>query len=181
MSSAAEPQHDPTMEEILASIRKIISEDQPLSARKAFPAVEQKDSDILELTEEVPPEATAARPPFDAAPSAQQAGAAPQMSSMLSESSREAIGRAFESLDNASTEYSRFAGEMLQTVFARAVQDAVTPSLQQWVNSHEGELIEALKPMIRIWMDEHLPRLVENVLKQELGRAVTEHLRRRLT
>src|SRR5205823_3372639 len=149
MSSAAEPQHDPTMEEILASIRKIISEDQPLSARKAPPAIEQKDSDILELTEEVPPESAAARPPVDAAPFPQQGQPAPQMSSMLSESSREAIGRAFESLDNASNEYSRFAGEMLQTVFARAVQDAVTPSLQQCVNSHEGELIEAVKPMIR--------------------------------
>ena len=86
MSSAAEPQHDPTMEEILASIHKIISEDQPLSARKASPAIEQKDSDILELTEEVPPESAAARPPVDAAPFPQQGQPPPQMSSMLSES-----------------------------------------------------------------------------------------------
>ena len=34
-SSAANPQHEPTMEEILASIRKIISEDQPEAAKAA--------------------------------------------------------------------------------------------------------------------------------------------------
>jgi cell pole-organizing protein PopZ len=180
--SSAEPQHDPTMEEILASIRKIISEDQPLSARKAAPGGEQKDSDVLELTEEVPPEPPVIRAaPIDASPIMAEPENHAQASSILSESSRDAIGRAFESLDKASAEYSHFAGEMLETVFARAVQDAVAPSLQQWVNNHETDLMEALKPIIRNWMDEHLPRLVENVLKQELGRAVTEHLRRRLT
>ena len=60
------------------------------------------------------------------------------------------------------------------------MQDGVASSLQQWVNGHETELADSLKPMLRDWMDLHLPRLVENVLKQELGRAVTEHLRRRL-
>jgi cell pole-organizing protein PopZ len=100
---------------------------------------------------------------------------------LLSDSSRGAIDRAFESLDKVSEEYSSFAGAMLETVFARAVQDAVTPSVQEWVNGHQAELVEAMKPMIRAWMDDHLPRLVENVLKQELGRAVTEHLRSRLT
>lgn len=181
MSSAAEPQHDPTMEEILASIRKIISEDQPLSGRKASGAAEQKDGDVLELTEEVPPETAITRTPLDAAPPVPVAQSQQGTSSVLSDSSRDAIGRAFESLDKASTEYSRFAGDMLETVFARAVQEAVAPGLQQWVNSHQAELIEAVKPMIRNWMDDHLPRLVENVLKQELGRAVSEHLRRRLT
>src|SRR5437763_8714584 len=137
MSSAAEPQHDPTMEEILASIRKIISEDQPISARKASPATAEKDSDILELTEEVPPEPAMIRPPVDAAAPILSSEPHPQSSSMLSDSSREAIGKAFESLDRASAEYSRFAGDMLETVFARAVQDAIAPSLQQWVNNHE--------------------------------------------
>jgi cell pole-organizing protein PopZ len=53
--------------------------------------------------------------------------------------------------------------------------------VQEWVNTHQTELVDAMKPMIRAWMDDHLPRLVENVLKQELGRAVTEHLRSRLS
>ena len=54
------PQHEPTMEEILASIRKIISEDSPADAA---PAVEVQpvaaaapahaEPDVLELTQEV--------------------------------------------------------------------------------------------------------------------------------
>src|SRR6267378_5074337 len=80
MSSSANPQHEPTMEEILASIRKIISEDQPEPVRpaptlapvKAQPAPAPEpiairaaarvaarppppaaELDVLELTEEV--------------------------------------------------------------------------------------------------------------------------------
>lgn len=99
---------------------------------------------------------------------------------MLSDSSRKAIERAFETLDEASHQYSKFAAGTLEPVFARAVQDAVTPTLQSWVKSHEAELVQAIKPLMREWMDANLPQLVEAVLKQELGRAVTEHLRSRL-
>src|ERR1700685_1438846 len=53
---ASNPQHEPTMEEILASIRKIISEDSaepaaPQPAAAAKPAAEPDD--VLELTQEV--------------------------------------------------------------------------------------------------------------------------------
>ena len=55
---ASSPQHEPTMEEILASIRKIISED----ATDAQPA-KQADADVLELTHEVPEEPLPPAPP----------------------------------------------------------------------------------------------------------------------
>src|SRR5271163_3636331 len=62
------PQHEPTMEEILASIRKIISEDSPADGSAATVAVEvqpvsaaapvyaepaRNEPDVLELTQEV--------------------------------------------------------------------------------------------------------------------------------
>jgi cell pole-organizing protein PopZ len=185
MSSPAEPQHDPTMEEILASIRKIISEDQPepAGAKPAqFRAQAAAKVDVLELTEELPPEeTTSAVPPAAAPASVETKKPVDNRENLISDSSREAIDRAIESLDKVSEEYSSFAGAMLENVFARAVQDAVTPTVQEWVNTHQTELVDAMKPMIRAWMDDHLPRLVENVLKQELGRAVTEHLRSRLS
>jgi uncharacterized protein len=62
------PQHEPTMEEILASIRKIISED---STEVPQP---KADADVLELTQEVqeepvsPPSAPPAAPPPMASP-----------------------------------------------------------------------------------------------------------------
>jgi hypothetical protein len=185
MSSPAEPQHDPTMEEILASIRKIISEDQPEPAGTKpaqFRGQAAPKGDVLELTEELPPEETSSAVPQPAAPaSVETKKPVDNRENLISDSSRQAIDRAIESLDKVSEEYSSFAGAMLETVFARAVQDAVTPTVQEWVNTHQTELVDAMKPMIRAWMDDHLPRLVENVLQQELGRAVTEHLRSRLS
>ena len=69
---ASSPQHEPTMEEILASIRKIISEDST-DAQPAPPpaAAEPADADVLELTQEVhdePPQAVVAPPPPAAEP-----------------------------------------------------------------------------------------------------------------
>src|SRR3569833_3026178 len=65
---ASSPQHEPTMEEILASIRKIISEDsseaQPAAAEAKPP---QPEADVRDLTHEVhdehPPAVIAAPPP----------------------------------------------------------------------------------------------------------------------
>src|ERR1700710_1225903 len=62
---ASNPQHEPTMEEILASIRKIISEDSteapaaPAPAAAAAPA--PHEADVLELTQEIE-EPTAPKP-----------------------------------------------------------------------------------------------------------------------
>ena len=63
---ASSPQHEPTMEEILASIRKIISEDSteapapaaaPVSPPPALePAPAEPEADVLELTQELPEE-----------------------------------------------------------------------------------------------------------------------------
>ncbi len=62
MASPSSPQHEPTMEEILASIRKIISEDssEPQPAPVAQPvlqpapqAMAQPETDVLELTQEI--------------------------------------------------------------------------------------------------------------------------------
>jgi len=172
------------MEEILASIRKIISEDQPGPIKPKEQDLHSGNAtgDILELTEEVPDEASGIpRSPAPAAP--MPAPAALQIDTrdpVLSDSSRQAIDRAFQTLDKASEQYSNFAGGMLEPVFSRAVQEAATPNLHSWINTHEAELLEAIKPLMREWMDANLPRLVEAVLKEELGRAVTEHLRSRL-
>lgn len=207
------------MEEILASIRKIISEDQPGPIKPKGSDLRSGNAaaDVLELTDEIPDEANST--PRNLAPGASMlapgasmlapdARQADKRDPVLSDSSQQTIGRAFETLDKASQQYSAFAGGMLETVFSRSVQEAVAPNLQAWVSSHETqlldsikplarewmdanlprlvesvlkeELVEAAKPLMRQWMDANLPQLVETVLKQELGRAVTEHLRSRL-
>jgi cell pole-organizing protein PopZ len=79
MMNPSSPQHEPTMEEILASIRKIISEDSteaqqsvqapPVVAAKPLP--ETHEADVLELTQEVHEEPPAPEPVIAAAPPAQ--------------------------------------------------------------------------------------------------------------
>jgi uncharacterized protein len=66
--SPSSPQHEPTMEEILASIRKIISEDssepQPASPpAQANPVQSVQEADVLELTQEIHEEPPGVAPP----------------------------------------------------------------------------------------------------------------------
>src|SRR5271155_2334449 len=66
MASPSSPQHEPTMEEILASIRKIISEDstepQPAAPAAASQPAVQAEADVLELTHEIEEVAPAPAP-----------------------------------------------------------------------------------------------------------------------
>ncbi|HXJ02694.1 MAG TPA: DUF2497 domain-containing protein [Micropepsaceae bacterium] len=190
MSSSATPQHEPTMEEILASIRKIISEDQPEAAAPAPQTVPQPapvqavveepaEVDVLELTEEVhdeqPAPVPAPAPPvedddiafetIEAEPKAET-----PVDDLISESTRSAIGRAFANVDPGTMQLSTPAsgGGTLDALFLRAIQDAFTPTLLEWVDNHNAEIIDRLKPLIRDWMDENLPSLIEAAVTKEI-------------
>ena len=203
MSSSANPQHEPTMEEILASIRKIISEDQTEPAKPApqpslvvravaVAAVEEPASgaevDVLELTQEVreeEPDMPASEPEpllendiafenVEAEPKAE----AP-MDDLISDATRSAMGRAFAHLDRGGLEPSAPAGGSLDALFLRAIQDAFTPTLQEWVDSHHAEILDQLKPLIRDWMDDNLPSLIETAVTKEISHAAAARPRRR--
>ncbi len=198
MSSAvANPQHEPTMEEILASIRKIISEDQPEPEKPAVaqPVLRQvvpdpkpqpaAEMDVLELTEEVKDEqsAAAATPrakavdddiTFETIETPQKKTGEPAMDtdtdSLISDSTRSAVGRAFAGIDKNS-EHSAPSGGSIESIFVQAVQNAFSPTLQDWVDTHQNEIMDKLKPLIREWMDENLPPLVATAVAKEIGRA----------
>jgi hypothetical protein len=79
------PQHEPTMEEILASIRKIISEDAPeapavdtAAPAPIAPQPEPVHDDVLELTQEIVEPEPAPPPPQPAPPPPQPVYVAPQ-------------------------------------------------------------------------------------------------------
>lgn len=208
---ASSPQHEPTMEEILASIRKIISEDSseaappaPAAAAPAAPAPEPENTpapaaanleeDVLELTEEVQE--------LEVAPVAAAPAPAPQpeevefktietpapvtSSDIFSDKTRAAIDDAFNKLDSeeeaaakpasapmASTFRSTSVdGDSVEAVFERAVRDAVGPHIDQWMSAQKNDLLAAMKPLIREWMDEHFPAILEGAVREEVARAV---------
>ena len=97
--------------------------------------------------------------------------AEPAMDDLISESTRNAMGRAFAHLDRGASELSAAGGGTLDALFLKAIQDAFTPTLQEWVDSHHAEILDGLKPLIREWMDENLPNLIETAVTKEITRA----------
>ena len=127
---------EPSMEEILASIKKVIAEDK--DARSGETAVEQprhdfeerQEDDVLELSDELAPKADIGPPLLDAA----AAGA------------------------------TRSALDQLSTVAASV------PAMPQQANPLEELVREMLKPILKQWLDDHLPRLVDEHVKREISR-----------
>jgi cell pole-organizing protein PopZ len=196
--SSTNTQHEPTMEEILASIRKIISEDQPEPPKPAAapplravapappPLAQAEEPDVLELTEEVHDEVVPAPPPPKApapvvAPrppendvvfeSRDERKAEPPMTDhdLISDSTRDALGRSLANFDGAEAPRAATGGA-IEAIFTRAVQEAFVSTLQEWVDAHHTEILNQMKPMIRAWMDENLPPLIQAAVAAELGR-----------
>jgi cell pole-organizing protein PopZ len=128
------------MEDILASIKKVIAEEKELrtSARPAqAPADDEQlaedmgesEEDVLELDEPLAPPADLGPPLIDE----QVAG------------------------------QSRHALEQLQTIAASV------PAAPE-VNPLEDMVREMLRPMLKAWLDEHLPGMVEDHVKREITR-----------
>ena len=232
-SQSSQQTHEPTMEEILASIRKIISEDQaepapppaavaPAARAAAVapvavvepvseePAEEDdgEEIEILELTVEVAeeaPQAQAAEPQavpeavaeyaagsegegdamaYDADAQTQEAVETEMSSSgLISDSTRQAMNKAFQPLEAAAEaaapEFTAIDGSKLEAMFAGAINQAVTPAVQDWVGKNSGNMVQHMKPIIREWMDQNLPPLIEKAVKAEIAAAVRSLMQRR--
>ena len=63
-------------------------------------------------------------------------------------------------------------GSSVETVFERAVTNAFDPVLDQWMEKNKMDLLAAVKPLIREWMDEHFPALLEGAVRNEVERVV---------
>lgn len=151
--SAAEAQAEPTMEEILASIRRIISEEEEAGAPAHEPVLElaSPEPGPEPVIEPEPAPVAAAKP----APRPSQEvddlmvfedSPAPAETELLSDSARAAAAGAF----------GRLAG-------ALRVAEAPGQTL-------EGMVREMLRPMLKEWLDAHLPAIVEAAVESELNR-----------
>ncbi len=197
---ATNPQHEPTMEEILASIRKIISEDSS-EAPAAAPAAKapepvHEEADVLELTQELAEEPEPA-PVVQAAPRPaedvvfQSIEEKPPVSSTFHETEepvadhglftdkhRKAIDDAFASIEPEAEEErrpSRMSPPSVDTstveaVFERAVRESFEPVLRDWLQASAGPIIERMKPVIRDWLDEKFPAMLEEAVREEVSR-----------
>jgi len=186
---------EPTMEEILASIRRIISEDDAPAEKAAEPAAaehepepvlahepepdlapEFEEDDVLELTEKF--EAVAAEPapaappvtslgdldvfsappePLTVAPAAPAAPPAPPPAP--------APRTAAASLDDALL--SAPVAESAASHFGKLARTVAMPAEGRDL---EAVVRELLRPLLKDWLDENLPAIVESQVQAEVER-----------
>ena len=137
---------EPSMEDILASIKKVIAEEKELrttvhASLPGEPADEEgedagDDEDVLELDQPL-------APPIDLGPPL---------------------------IDEQAAGKSRQALEQLQTVAATA------PPPPTSANPLEDMIREMLRPMLKQWLDEHLPQMVDEHVKREISRITGRQL-----
>ena len=124
---------EPSMEDILASIKRVIAEEKEIRAAAPPPEQEAEGEDVLELDESM-----TAPPPIPA-------DLGPPL------------------LEEEVADESRLKLEELASVAATA------PPLPQ-VNPLEELVREMLRPILKQWLDDHLPNIVDEHVKREIHR-----------
>ena len=205
---ASNPQNEPTMEEILASIRKIIAEDnqdnnetletksnggaedhevfelrevdvvdepQAKNVREPEPVHEAQAaiSEAMVSPHEESPVSVQAPPAAETRPSAQDG--------FFSDATRKAMHETFSRLEPVSDEETHSPessttpapdGASVQQVFEHAVREKFGEVATDFLHGHVDEIVERMKPLVRDWMDEHFPAILEGAVRNEVERAV---------
>lgn len=195
--SAADAQAEPTMEEILASIRRIISEDDSAApAADAAPMAEPDFGDeVLELNEPVMemPETVSPDFDFDALPVEDEPEVA--LEEIIVEDRWEepepvapppptpvaaAPVAAPVYAPAPEPELSPFPfdqglvsnpiADKTSSVFAKLAPNTTLPGMFISGNTVEAMVGELIKPMLKDWLDANLPRIVEEKVEAEVAR-----------
>lgn len=168
--------NEPSMEEILSSIKRIIAEeDGPTPVARTTPrraaAPVKTDSEpqnaeeaVLELTDALSAPAAAPQPQADPVP---QAAAQPAESRPMR--LRDAVKAASQTetetvLSDDTAKAARDSLYSLSRMLVRPTEEAAP------ANTLEGLVTEMLRPMLKDWLDENLPSIVESMVKREIDR-----------
>ena len=174
---------EPTMEEILASIRRIISEDEAPAAapvaleESATPPHGDVHEDILELTERVEEDGDDDTDSmFEASPEPAPAPAAAQLESSgdLDIYSRQTEAASAADLDPSDDEDYQ-PDEPLVSAPIAATASSSFVQLARTVEMGAGHTLEdivreMLRPMLKQWLDSNLPGIVETAVQAEVER-----------
>jgi hypothetical protein len=192
--------NEPSMEEILASIRRIIADDEPAKtpppvakapepAPKADEAPKSQD-DIDALLagfdaepEPPPPPVVKAAPPPPPAPAPREpeifelsrADAVPDRVGMIRPISQRADIEFMDQAPPAPAPVAAPAGPTLISADTHAAVGAAFGSLANTMLSGNGRTVDdlvkdMLRPMLKNWLDDNLPQLVERLVRAEIER-----------
>ena len=168
---------EPSMEEILSSIRRIIAEDEtggPAAGDEARASDElgagspirdeDEDDDVLVLTEVVgdaEPDSPATAPPPAGRPAT---SASPTPSPAVQESQTMTV-------ETAEPLISPVAATASTNAFARLAKAATPDDRRPGTGTGitvDQLVVDLLTPMLRDWLDQNLPGIVERVVEQEV-------------
>jgi len=170
-------QQEPSMEEILASIRRIISEDgeneQPAQPKAAPEPARAVDEDVLELTQMIKDDGGSDSAPFTddsweapEPPRMQQPPPQPQPQMQPQPQPQQ-----FAMDDGGLVS----AAPAAQTAAHFAALHNSVGLERQWpigmqIRTVEDVVRDLLRPMLKEWLDENLPTLVERLVQRELDK-----------
>jgi uncharacterized protein len=187
----AKSRSDPSMEEIIASISRVIAEDRHptiSSAGEAQPGAKishalVEGSDVLELTQVVDEDGSVRRIPPRTTLETASASAAEQNADLRAVSAR----AQFESPSNEPR-----LGQLRERIVSTAASGAAAaafaqlgslprdrrregePPTREVARTFEDTVRDMLRAMLRSWLDEHLPDIVERLVREEIARVVGE-------
>lgn len=172
MASMGQAEHEPSMEDILASIKRIIAEDGEPAARANSSASEladvrsdddddDDDAGILELTQPLGPA------PGSFAAVFAQASATPPGRGADTPSVAETAMSDADTTDRPEIVSPKAADASRQ---ALAALSAMVVRPEAGANTLEGLVGELLRPMLREWLDAELPAIVERLVSGEIAR-----------
>lgn len=183
MVDAAAPQDgkSESMEEILQSIKRIMDDNTEAEPKPAAETATAPAEDVFELTEPVKEEKSAELTPIPSAPApvaanteatiksveavfsaAEPKSPAVDMDTLMSEQSVSAAASSFRKISDATRkDYS--------------IPSIPSPQLRNG-NTVEDLVLEALRPMLKDWLDKNLPVIVQKIVEKEIKRIVTMHI-----
>jgi cell pole-organizing protein PopZ len=198
--SAADAQAEPTMEEILASIRRIISEDDSAAPAAEAASIAEPDfgDEVLELNEPVMemPETVSPDFDFDALPVEDEPEVAleeiivedrveepePEPEPVAPPPAPVAAAPVPEPVYVPAPEpepapfpfdqglVSNPIADKTSSVFAKLAPNTTLPGMFISGNTVEAMVGELIKPMLKEWLDANLPRIVEEKVEAEVAR-----------
>lgn len=132
---------EPSMEDILSSIRRVIARDDAPGAAR-----DDRADDVLDLQDEQPVAPPDAGSPDDSQPGDDE---------LVSAASADAARQSLEALTAAIAPPPATSAPAPAVPGGRTIEDVV---------------VDALRPMLKEWLDANLPAMVEAMVAKEIGR-----------
>lgn len=199
MTSATAKSSEPTIDDILASIRRIIADEQLAEAPPAAPTPRVQAADVsdevLDLAQPMARPAGISKPapvqPVPAAPEQPASVSLPPRPAPVSTPPETVVStlrpksaetppvtaKPAEAPKSASSD-----GERLQKLIAGETEEALSAAfgrisalrVSAETRTLEGLIADLLRPMLKDWLDANLPAIAERLVKQEIERIAAQ-------